>query len=460
MTAQREQINDEPEDDPIVRALKYGIETRSTEFKESQPLDVLKWKIVKSAMAMANLRDGGRIIIGGSEREGIAVSLDGVKPEHLTDYDNDTIIQLVNTHAKPPVDLSLRIVPFDGKQFVGIEIAQFVRTPVFCAKPTPNGTPEKLRLREGDVYVRSNERISTTRAVNAELMAEVLEVAAETRAAQIIATAQRIGLRMPDSAFEQFAEEIADFEPSIFAQEDVDVAHLPRFVVRIAPERYERDRLTVARCREIVLTSQVRLGGWSFPHASSDRIVSAGNCAHQEIALSLISAHVEQWRLFRSGQFAFRALVPESVNESFQSEARSEIERYAVRGRQPARPILGFVSFVRLIYRMTEAYMFAARLAQAVPFEDRVKIEFSLENVKDWALASGDRHFDVWELYQASSGEVKHQATLSIEDLVADPGGAALPAITALFEQFRWFDFPPEVIRQRQNSHVGGSSGI
>ncbi|MGZ5095231.1 MAG: AlbA family DNA-binding domain-containing protein, partial [Burkholderiales bacterium] len=416
MTAQSEEIN-ESEADPIVRALRYGIETRSTEFKESQPLEVLKWKIVKSAMAMANLRDGGRIIIGGSEREGLAVSLDGVKPEHLTDYDNDTIIQLINTHARPPVDLSVRIVPFDGKEFVGIEVAQFARTPVFCAKPTPNGTPEKLRLREGDVYVRSNERIATTRAVNAELMAEVLEVAAETRAAQIVATAQRIGLRIPDSALKQFAKEISDFEPSIFAKEDVEVARMPRFVVRIAPERYEGHRLTIARCREIVLTSQVRIGGWSFPYASSDRIGSAGNFVHQEIALSLMSAHVEQWRFFRSGQFAFRALLPESVNESFQSDAHDEIERYVVRGRQLAHPIPGFVSFMRLIYRVTEAYVFAARLAQAVPFEDRLKIEFALENVEHWALASGDRHFDVWELYQTTHSEVKHEAVLSIEDV-------------------------------------------
>ena len=113
---------------------------------------------------MANLRGGGRIIIGGSEREGITVAVDGVKQEHLADY--DTIIQLVNRYARPPADLSVRVVPFDGKEFIGIDVAQFMRTPVFCVKVTPGGTPEKLRLREGDVYVRSNERSSTMRAVN------------------------------------------------------------------------------------------------------------------------------------------------------------------------------------------------------------------------------------------------------------------------------------------------------
>ncbi len=153
--------------DPVVLALASGVETRSSEFKESQPFDVLKWKIVKSAMAMANLRDGGRIIIGGSERDGATLRLEGVKTEHDADYDNDTIINLVNTHARPPVDLLVRRIAYDGKQFVAIEVRQFSRTPVFCSKPTPSGTPEKQQLREGDVYVRSNERISTTRAVNA-----------------------------------------------------------------------------------------------------------------------------------------------------------------------------------------------------------------------------------------------------------------------------------------------------
>ncbi len=43
-------------------------------------------------------------------------------------------------------------------------------------------------------------------------MAEVLEIAAETRAAEIIATAQRIGLRMPDTAAQNFADERKGFD--------------------------------------------------------------------------------------------------------------------------------------------------------------------------------------------------------------------------------------------------------
>ena len=40
------------------------VELLSVEFKEAQPFSILKYKIVKAIMAMANQRDGGLIVIG------------------------------------------------------------------------------------------------------------------------------------------------------------------------------------------------------------------------------------------------------------------------------------------------------------------------------------------------------------------------------------------------------------
>jgi hypothetical protein len=206
-------LSRDPENDPILIALRDGVETRATEFKESQPFEILKWKLLKGCMAMANLRDGGRIVVGCDERDGVPRPT-GMTDEHQRSYDQDDLITEVNAYARPPVALTLRRVQFDVLRFVGIEVAPFDRAPVMCIKDNLNAKPvlnKKQIMRAGEIYCRSNERIATTKVVTPELLAEILENAAEKRAAEIISLAQRIGLRMPDDAATSFARERADF---------------------------------------------------------------------------------------------------------------------------------------------------------------------------------------------------------------------------------------------------------
>lgn len=204
-------LSRDPEDDPILIALRDGVETRVTEFKESQPFDVLKWKLVKACMAMANLRDGGRIVVGCDERDGVPKP-SGMTEQDQRSYDQDALVELVNIYARPPVSLTLRRVQFDGLLFVGIEVSPFERTPVMCRQDNlSKKPPPKQELHHAEIYIRSNERVSTTRVVTPELLEEILAIAAQKRAAEIITTAQKIGLRMPDSDAAQFARERNEF---------------------------------------------------------------------------------------------------------------------------------------------------------------------------------------------------------------------------------------------------------
>jgi predicted HTH transcriptional regulator len=195
--------------DPVLEAIRAGVETRATEFKQSCPFDEIQWKIVKTCMALANLRDGGRIIIGVAERDG-RWQADGVDSKHLEGYTHDKILELVNRHARPPISLLVRLVPLDSKTFVAIEVGEFDRVPIFCGVATPK-TAGKDALRVGDMPARSRDRVATSRIYDADLVAEIIEVAAEKRAASIIATAQRIGLRMPDDTATMFRRERGDF---------------------------------------------------------------------------------------------------------------------------------------------------------------------------------------------------------------------------------------------------------
>ena len=85
----------------VVTALDRCQESQAVDFKESATWDQLKWRIIRTVMAMNNLRDGGVIVIGVAERGG-DWELSGVRDSDLATYDVDNIVDVVNKYASPP----------------------------------------------------------------------------------------------------------------------------------------------------------------------------------------------------------------------------------------------------------------------------------------------------------------------------------------------------------------------
>ena len=85
----------------VVAALQVCQESTDIDFKESAEWSSLKNQIARTAIAMANLRDGGIIVIGVGERGGVW-SLDEVDANHLATYDTDTANDFVNRYAFSP----------------------------------------------------------------------------------------------------------------------------------------------------------------------------------------------------------------------------------------------------------------------------------------------------------------------------------------------------------------------
>jgi hypothetical protein len=139
-------------------------------------------------MAMGNLRDGGIVIVGVSER-GDTYELTGILPEHLDTYDVDVVIDVINAYCSPYVDLDLVLVEYsNGQRFLTLQARPFHDTPLVCKKNGPNG------LVEGDIYIRPPGMARTTKITNAGQMHDLLELAAEKRARRILEVSQRVGL--------------------------------------------------------------------------------------------------------------------------------------------------------------------------------------------------------------------------------------------------------------------------
>lgn len=193
----------------VVEAISQAVETRGVEYKRSEPFESLKWKIVKTSMAMANLRGGGVIVIGVAEHDEGAYDLVGMTSEHLTTYNQDTIYNLVNKYARPAISLRVRSVSVDNKDFIGIEIDQFERTPVICSVAMPNEASRDL-VRVGQIVGRSRERIATSVVGDPDVVDEILNLGMEIRASEFLAAANRLGLG-PNPTSSAFREERNDF---------------------------------------------------------------------------------------------------------------------------------------------------------------------------------------------------------------------------------------------------------
>lgn len=185
-------------------ALDRCQELQGVDFKESAAWQVLQWKIIKTVLGMGNLRDGGIIVIGASERSE-TWDLTGIKPDHLSTYDVDDIIGRTNAYVSPHVDLDIVTVRYrNEKVFLVVQVREFEDTPLVCKK---NG-PDDEDLYEGTVYVRPPGMARTTKITDATQMHDLLELAAEKRARRILEVSRRVGLVSSPSFSEQFDREL------------------------------------------------------------------------------------------------------------------------------------------------------------------------------------------------------------------------------------------------------------
>lgn len=155
-----------------VRAMiTRGREARFLEYKESQPWSDIEAKIVRTALAMANLRDGGFIVIDVSERSGMAEPR-GVAEEVVATFDPDAIRARINRYADPYVDVDVFHCSIDGRSFIVIAVEEFAETPILCRRDGDG-------LRRGALYIRSRRIPETSEVQTSTEMRELLDLATE-----------------------------------------------------------------------------------------------------------------------------------------------------------------------------------------------------------------------------------------------------------------------------------------
>ena len=166
-------------------------ETYATEYKGSGPWDGLKFRIAKTALGMANLRDGGQIVIGVASDDADRLVPTGVSNTDAESYRIDDVLEFIDSFSQTRIRTRAEMIPFEDKEFFVIEIEPFVSVPVIAWKSTPQNVGTTIR--KGAIYYRPSGGKPQTVEVSAEDLQDILQHAVDLELRRYLERARRAG---------------------------------------------------------------------------------------------------------------------------------------------------------------------------------------------------------------------------------------------------------------------------
>ena len=218
--------------------------------------------------------------------------------------------------------------------------------------------------------------------------------------------------------------------------------------VLLRPIKYEREKLSLKECNALMEKCSVRLRGWDYPHL--DRGCDGAPHTYDDSVQGYSDAmgHKEWWRLYRSGQFVNKFNFNEDAHIT--QERWDEIVR--TRGITNDNEISGVVSVISTLYRITEIYEFAVRLANNDVFGDAVRIEIECKNITGRVLFFWDvsRDFTFRGAYVAKTPNFTLPHEYNVSDLISKASQYAMNDTIEMLHQFNWFDVSDTVLKEDQ----------
>jgi predicted HTH transcriptional regulator len=138
-------------------------------------------------MGMANMQDGGLIVIGVEDRGGILNPV-GVAQSDLLTWRYDDVAAGIAAYADPFVSFEQETREHEGRQFVILQVREFEDLPVLCRKEYPEV------LRPGACYVRSRRKPETSEIPSQTEMRELLDLSIRKGLRKFMGQAMAAGL--------------------------------------------------------------------------------------------------------------------------------------------------------------------------------------------------------------------------------------------------------------------------
>jgi hypothetical protein len=192
-------------------SILHGRETKGIEFKGPGSADDLSHLavIIRAMLAMANRRDGGRIVVGVTEQGGVS-NLVGLSDHELASWsDHDSISDRVAAYADPSIEFTItEMTDTAGQKFVVLEVTEFDSVPVICRKSYGNV------LADGACYVRPRRKPESVPVRSAADMRDLIELATEKELRRILGTTRRAGVELTQvtSDADRFDKQLRDLQ--------------------------------------------------------------------------------------------------------------------------------------------------------------------------------------------------------------------------------------------------------
>jgi hypothetical protein len=434
--------------------LKLRTETRSIEFKErfnwTTASKAERCEIVKDVLACLNTQDGGVIIFG--VRDGTFEPI-GLDADSSTSFDTTKVNDFLRGYTDPPASCEVQRFCIDGKEFVALIISEFPDQPIICKKDGPPAEPRSQpSLRAGAIYIRTER--ATSEAISApETMREQLNRALLRKGDQLLrqieellssrskakadnadvcqssgskAKANNTDVCQPGSskseannanAYQSEIEAADSFIRSGIPIDWTDAGYfrLTAYPTTYVPEMFENTSSTF-KC---LVESQVSLRGWPFPYIDRTTKSNFNGGAQSHTA----GRHEEGFRVHRDGLFVWMGIYWEDSIPEFTQQAPS---------------VSKSLSFINLIYTVTEMYVFLKRFYERAVPEGAVSISLEMHGLKGRKLISANSGVLLPGNYVSQVERTTCPRECQVSTLRAKAEEFAIEDIRQIFEIFNW----------------------
>lgn len=387
-------------------------------------------KIVRAAMAMANRRGGGTIVIGISEQV-TGLTHEGLTTEQLATWKLEDIASGFNSYTSPPIEFERMVHKQNGNTFLVLNIQEFASIPVMCIKeyrdksnPRMPDDQCKIILRPGALYIRTLNKPESKEVLTGEEMRTLIELS-NSKAIQSFVTLTKlagINIAPPPEDKELFARQLQGWTGDLLAE----IRTRGYWDICIRPETFQQERLSLSDLRQLLIRASLNYRGWELPYITPRMPETGTNWISLE---NQTQNGLQSWRFFQSGQFAAALGFLDDWGEKLS---------YQVGINQVSGVIL---SILDVVFSLTEIFGLAGRLATGDVYRDErsIVVDLTLHGVQKRQLyGRGIYQIPSPTGYTTAAEKITYMTTLPKEEVIAKPRELARKAAQYIFERFGW----------------------
>jgi len=421
-------------------------ESRNLDYKErlnwNSASKEEKCEIVKDILAMLNTQDGGCIVLGVRDE---TLELVGLSQDDFASFDTTSLNDFLQRYTDPVAACDVQKFTIDGLRVVVLSVLEFQDVPIICKKDANSSSnPSKLILKAGGLYIRS-EKAASELVSSAENMRGLMGRALLKKGDQLLSTIEALLKGKPvanEERLSKYSKEIeaahAYFKETLPAEVGTD----GYWELRAMPEVYQTDRLPdTASVINHLIEARVALRGWDFPHTDDKTKSNFASGRQSYTNFAFAARHIEAYRAYRSGLFVWRG----GYREDGPQFNRDDLQGSHV------------LSFVNVIYTVTEMFVFLKRYYARVAEDAVVHVSLEMRGIKNRRLiALGDAI--LYGDFVSVEPDLTLENDYSVSELRASAEEHAISIIKRIFELFNWNGADPNTIRMWQQRLLSRTS--